>query len=178
MNTPKQSPIQRDRQIIRTAVYDAMKDMVKGTTSRGKMVLILAKRHKIAPVTVNKYFRSEELRLAELAQMPTLGQDLMHGKQESINDYDFEEVTDSPSEGLETAQDYVKAIGGVTVDNFGHSDPTWPWEGLSGASIQIEQMERDVVIHMTVTISQEEMGDTILGLMTKSNVGFTSKLIG
>ena len=182
----KATPIQNARAIVRRAVYESMKDMVKGTTKRGKMVQTLAKRYKIAAVTVNKYFRIEELRVAEEAKYPTLGIDLMMCRQgekqeapisfEEIDADDFEYTPSKPPEGLKDAAEYVRRVGGFKVDNFGTGDATWPWEG---ASVEIEQMtNNEVVIHMTVTISQEQMIETVLGLMTKSNIGFTSKLIG
>ena len=170
----KETPIQRARGIVQRAIYDSMKDMVKGTAKRGKEVIKLAKRYKLARVTVNKYFRQEEQRIAtaiaEFEATPNLEPEI------EFEDTDFEYTPNVPPEGLKDAAEYVRRIGGVTVDNFGHEDPTWPWEG---ANVQIEQMENnEVVIHMTVTISQEQMIETVLGLMTKSNIGFTSKLIG
>jgi hypothetical protein len=170
----KETPIQRARGIVQRAIYESMKDMVKGTAKRGKVVIQLAKRYKIARVTVNKYFRQEELRIAtaiaEFEATPNLEPEI------EFEDTDFEYAPNVPPEGLKDAAEYVRRVGGFKVDNFGTGDATWPWEG---ASVEIEQMtNNEVVIHMTVTISQEQMIETVLGLMTKSNIGFTSKLIG
>ena len=175
------TPEQKKRFKRIDTIYKAVKDLGYGSLRAG-IIQQYAKSWKLATVTVNKYARYGE-QMAEEAlerEQQNDGSMGMMGKVviEEALEPDFEYEPSTPPEGLSTAEEYIKSIGGVSVDNFGHADPTWPWEGLSGASIQIEQMERDVVIHMTVTISQEEMVDTILGLMTKSNIGFTSKLIG
>lgn len=164
MSTKKATPTQATRQIIQGHVYDTLKEMPKRSAKRSKLVKSLAKRYKLATVTINKYFRCEAERLENEITFV------------EIPDTDVEYAPDTPPEGLSSAQEYVKAIGGISVDNFGHADPTWPWEG---ANLQIEQFEDNkVVIHMTVTISQEQMIETVLGLMNKSNIGFHSKLIG
>ena len=168
------TPEQKKRFKRIDTIYNAVKDLGYGSLRAG-IIQQYAKSWKLATVTVNKYARYGEQMAEEALERKQQNDGSMGMMSKVVIE---EDMPSTAPEGLQEAQEFVESIGGVTVDNFGHADPTWPWEGLSGASIQIEQMERDVVIHMTVTISQEEMVDTILGLMTKSNIGFTSKLIG
>ena len=175
------TPEQRKRFKRINIIFNAVKDLGFGSLRAG-IIQQYAKSWGLSTITVNKYVRygkqmeeeaqAQKIELGNDGSMGTIGKVVV----EEVLDTDFEFEPPTPPEGLKTAQEYVKAIGGLTVDNFGYADPTWPWEG---ASVQIEQMtNNEVVIHMTVTISQEQMIETVLGLMTKSNIGFSSKLIG
>ena len=173
------TPEQKKRFKRIDTIYKAVKDLGYGSLRAG-IIQQYAKSWKLATVTVNKYARYGE-QMAEEAlerEQQNDGSMGMMGKVviEEALEPDFEYEPSTPPEGLSTAEEYIKSIGGGSVDNFGHADPTWPWEG---ANLQIEQFENNkVVIHMTVTISQEQMIETVLGLMNKSNIGFSSKLIG
>ena len=166
LSKQKATPTQEARQVIQGHIYETLKDLPR-SAKRGKLVKTLSKRYGLSTVTINRYFRNEAERLVHERRI---------GAPAPEAPAPAPDVPGATPEGMDSAQEYIKAIGGLSVDNFGHADPSWPWEG---ANVQIEQMtNNEVVIHLTVTISQEQMIDTILGLMTKSNRGFHTKLIG
>ena len=139
------TPIQKQRASVQLAVWEALKDLPNGA-KRGKMVRTLAKRYKLATVTINKYFRYEVDRQQALADAEATKEDIILGQE-----------YESPKEesiGSKEASEWIKTIGG-----FNYNLP-------NEASFVIEQMTaNEITIHLTLTVPTTRFAEVILGLL-------------